>query len=185
MKRPWSKADDAFISENAGEMPIPEIARKLKRTQGAVRKRACLLRKSGVVDTSLRVYHPRTQECPECHEQRTQFYRTGICKVCNLERLVKEHKDTAFNLWKGLEPSYQSRTLSGSPHMEAGHEDILTYVPSDPPKRPSTRGMSDYMARKSIDEWAIEVEEYRITLLERQINALKGREHRWRKHQKK
>ena len=185
MRKPWRTSDDAYIASNAGQIPLAEMARHLGRTQGAVRKRACILRKSGAVGTSLRHYEPRTQECPECHKRRSVFYRNGICKVCALEQLVREHKDTAFALWQTLEPEYQSRTLSGSPHALAGHEDILTYVESEPPKHPDTRGMTDYMAAKAMDGYLIALEEYRIGVLQRQICALKGREHRWRKHQKK
>ena len=184
-RRPWRESEDAYICEQAGYEPLSSIAAHLRRTKGAVRTRACELRKTGALGTSLRYYEPKTRECPECHELRSQFYRNGTCKVCNLERLVRSHKDTAFELWRTLEPDYQSRTLSGSPHSDADHEEVLSFVKGEQPKRPSVCGMTDYMARKTLDGYYVAFEAWKIGVLERQIIALKGREHRWRKHQKK
>ena len=40
---PWTTSDIRYLRENAGHVPVAEIARHLKRSQQAIRSRACIL----------------------------------------------------------------------------------------------------------------------------------------------
>ena len=181
-RRPWTASDDAYIRENGGIVPLPDMAAKLHRTQGAVRKRASLLRAGGTDIPRLRVYRPRTRECPECHEARSRFRRNGLCEVCNLQAHLDRLMESAYQMWTTLDPDYQSRTLGNSARFESDHGRIFSYRQTTKPRRPSIEGLSAYMRDKAEDEYAVACEEYAIDELEHKILSVKQRKHRWKAH---
>ena len=184
MTRPWRKSEEAYLKESAGRVPMKEIAAHLKRSQGAVREHAREMRARGEDVACLRVYTPRTVMCPFCGKPRTRFDH-DMCRVCKLERLIEKHKDTSYSLWLNLDPDYQARTLGNSAHRDSDIGTVLSFRKIPSPKRPDTSGMTAYQAAKANDEYLIALEAAEIDRLEHNFSALRVRENRWRKHQRK
>lgn len=183
-KNPWRRSDLQFIVENAGSVTPKDMARILKRTEGAIRKKACELRKQGRLTADLRTYHWKTQECPYCMKRRVCFGSQGYCTVCRLEDRIEEHIEKAGKLWDNLEEEYKAKTLMNSNHPEADLRTVLSFTDDVLPTRPSVSGLSPYLASKALDEYYIELEKAELRSLNRQYQALRQRETRWRKKQK-
>ena len=75
---PWATSDIRYLRENAGHVPIAELARHLKRSQQAIRSRACIL---GV---SIRCYRRTRVWCDQCATWRTALDSDGRCPICRL-----------------------------------------------------------------------------------------------------
>ena len=75
---PWTTSDIRYLRENAGHVPIAELARHLKRSQQAIRSRACIL---GV---SIRCYRRTMVWCDQCATWRTALDSDGRCPICRL-----------------------------------------------------------------------------------------------------
>lgn len=76
---PWTTSDEAYLRENAGIVPLRDMALHLKRSQSAVRIRASLL---GV---SVRCYERTLVWCDQCATWRTSLDGNGRCQICRLK----------------------------------------------------------------------------------------------------
>lgn len=76
---PWTTADERYLVENAGKVPLPEMAKHLKRSQQAVRIRA------GLLGVSVRCYTRKLVWCDQCATWRTALDDNGRCQICRLK----------------------------------------------------------------------------------------------------
>ena len=75
---PWTTSDVRYLRENAGHVPIAELAKHLKRSQQAIRIRASML---GI---SIRCYRRTMVWCDQCATWRTETDADGRCPICRL-----------------------------------------------------------------------------------------------------
>ena len=76
--RPWTTSDIRYLRENAGHVPIADLAKHLKRSQQAIRIRASML---GI---SIRCYRRTLVWCDQCATWRTALDADGRCPICRL-----------------------------------------------------------------------------------------------------
>jgi hypothetical protein len=152
-QEPWTKADRAFLADNAGRLTKRQIADTLDKSEEAVK---CMARRLGL---SLRCSPSRTRICPSCGMERSRFGRkTGICRVCELEVQLSAAECRFSNVMALLTPAERERYMATESLRESR-------VDPKPQPHPGQTG----------EERAIELEAWECGNLQRKVDAARTR----------
>lgn len=183
-QKSWTTKDDEFLVNNAGLVSISELCSHLDRSEDSVRSRVRNLRKSGI-QVSLRKYEKKLAVCPSCGMARTVFMTRGICKICNLKRLIekadRETVDALAQLDPGARLNYEkARNQLGLKKPRRAS----TSAKKLPPKRVRTKldFKSNYEREKHSEQSLIQYEAAQIASL---TKAYKNKSRRLQRIRKK
>lgn len=172
--RPWTSRDVRYLLDNAGNVPVRDICRELRRSSSSVTSMADKLRRQGYA-ISLRHYEPRTAVCPSCGRLSVTARETGICRPCQLTRQL-----TAIN---GEISDLMARMPA---EVRATYEETEAEIGSravDPMPLPPRRheGSTRYQIAKDEDEYQIALEQWEARRVHRQVKSAQKRKERMRR----
>lgn len=169
-QRPWTTEEVRYLAEHAGRLPIREICRELKRSQGSVKMRA---KRMGL---SLRTPVWGMEWCDECATWRTSVSeRTGRCRVCETRHRAEAHEAACAELLAAMGP--RERAVYESTESRRG----TRKAPGPRPRRPDTRRMGWFDAVRAEREWLAAIEEWEWRQAKRPYDAAKTRLKRMRR----
>ena len=168
-QRPWSVADERYLAEHAGRVPLRDICLALKRSQDSVKSRAKRL------GLSLRVPVWGLAWCDECATWRTSVSeRTGRCRVCEMRERLAGREAACAEALAAMTP--EQRALYSSTESRRG-----TRKKAPPrPKKPDTRAMGWFESVKAERAWHEAVEEWEYRRAKLPYDAAKTRLRRMR-----
>lgn len=165
--RPWTAAEERRLRELAGSAPLREIALELRRSNEAVRQRASRM------GLSLRYWEPRCRAtCPGCGMPRTGLMRSGVCRPCELRRLIAGVEAETAATMAELPIAERERYLATETRLGSA-------LPPRP-EQPRTEGMGRYRAAKARDRYAMHLAVWEEESLTRVLKARRRRLERMR-----
>lgn len=145
-QRSWSNADLNYLYLNLGKKPVKEIARKLKRSEKSVYRKADRIRRNEI----------SLSWCTSCNSLRTIVDREGKCKVCNLRESTERAEREAMKLIEQLDKETRENYLNNEPFRGSKREDL--------PKKLSIvkqiKADKEFLVREEILELAYETRRY-------------------------
>lgn len=164
-RRPWTLHDVAYLEQQAGRVPISELAYVLQRSPEAVKQKA---KKLGI---SLRVDSWRLGWCSGCSTWRTRADpKTGVCPVCTVRMKLQAAETEARRL---------CASLSGTHHFAPGS--YSAEVINTPPIEPNTQRMSKAEANEAMQAYFMALEAWQLQTVQRRYDAARQRLTRIRK----
>lgn len=159
-RRAWTTGEDAELAAWSGGLDPAEMARRLGRTEAAVRVR---LQRLGL---TARFHRWRTEVCPECLNMRFGI-RSGTCPVCarrlTLRRLEEEERRLETLLPIDVRASFD---------RDAERERVPTARPAPPAIPP---GAARWEANEIRDRYFEAVQMWEFSELGRAVNAKRRR----------
>lgn len=168
-RRDWTVADLQFLRDNAGKMPRRELSRALKRGARAIESQVYLMRKSGE-DVTLRCFRSKLTSCPSCGARRGRMGSEGICEPCRRRRQLAKVQGRISDLLAKLPP--EERAVYDATEAETES----SWDPMPPP--PHLAGLGRYERARAEEAREIEVEDWLVRNLRRQVKAAQKRKER-------
>lgn len=110
-RRSWTASEVAWLTEQAGRVPLSQIARALGRSEMSVRHAAM---RHGL---SLRTAQWGLAWCPSCASWRREVRSDGRCLVCEMRAWAERDRERCEELLSRLPPerraAYQAASSSG------------------------------------------------------------------------
>lgn len=113
-QRSWSNADLNYLYLNLGKKPVKEIARRLRRSEKSVYRKADRIRRN---ETSL-------SWCATCNSLRTLVDRQGKCRICNLRESTERTEKESRKLIEQLDREKRENYLKNEPFRGSKREDL-------------------------------------------------------------
>lgn len=159
-RQPWTTSDVRYLRENAGRVPLEDIARHLKRSQQAVRIRASLL------GTSVRCYRRKLVWCDQCATWRTALDADGRCPICRLRDQLQAVEARISDELRAAPEDVRE--------LYARTESLRTSAVKRVPMGEWREG-SEYDRQRVQEEYMRNVEEAERATLQRMVDACKTR----------
>jgi len=156
----WTTGDVDYLIASAGEMPIVEIARTLKRSRAAVYSKAHEL------GLSVRCYVSTMEWCDQCATKRTELDADGRCPVCRLRAQLDAAEQRVAAALEALPPDVREQYAAS---------EALRYSRATIPPRPTLAGLEPYERHRAEDRHARAVEAAEAANLQRRVDAAKTR----------
>lgn len=165
----WTTQDVSYLIENAGRITLRQMCRELGKSRRAVETMAYRLRQQGE-DVDLRCYIRKTSICPACGCMRATLKRHGICEVCRKRVQLSAIHTRISHLLRKLPM-----------HERAIYAETETEIESsiDPMPAPAMlNGLSRYQRERAQDIRDIQMEQWQLRNLNRQVRAAQKRKER-------
>ncbi len=166
----WTCSELAYLREMAGVASRRDICRHLRRSAKSVQRKADRLRAEGE-DISLRCHRRQLVTCPACGRLSwTARGKEGICEPCRRrDQLAAVHGRIA-DLLAMLPPS--EREVYERTEAEVGSSwDAM-------PRACPAKGAGRYAAARAAEAREVEVEQWMVRNLKRQVKAAQKRKER-------
>ncbi len=156
----WTTGDLAYLRANAGEIPLVEIARTLKRSRAAVYSKAHEL------GLSVRCYVSTLEWCDQCATKRTELDADGRCPVCRLRAQLDAAEQRVADALAAMPPDVREQYAA---------TETLRASRAVTPPRPALAGLEPYRRKQAEDAHARAVEAAETANLQRRVDAAKTR----------
>lgn len=174
--RPWTSQEDTWLEEQAGSIPLKDIAAHLGRSESAVRFHASSLRSRGRSVRPLKVERSRLVECPECHAMRTEVLPEGFCRVCKERRSLEARTADMKAAYDAMPRELRDRT-NGTFRID--HKKVIPFPP-----QPDFDAMPPRERVRAMDSWLSECESVEVARLRLENTAVRQRTCKWKRKSK-
>lgn len=113
-QRSWSNADLSYLYLNLGKKPVKEIAKRLKRSEKSVYRKADRIRRNEI----------SLSWCSSCNSLRTIVDRKGKCRICNLRESTERTEKESRKLIERLDKETRENYLKNEPLRGSKREDL-------------------------------------------------------------
>lgn len=169
-RRTWTAAEVAWLSEQAGKVPLPQIARALERSEMSVRHMAM---RQGL---SLRCSRWGLSWCPSCASWRGALRPDGTCRVCFKRQQAERDREECERILSALSPARRTEFLANSSKSRG----TVKPLPPRPPM-PRSCAVSAYERQRAQKRHALAVEAWELACAVRAYDREKQRLSRLRK----
>lgn len=162
----WSKREESYLIENAGRIPLQDLAEIMDRSVASIKQKTLQLNKQGYA-ISLRYKPSRTTYCPECGKMRGRLNRTGICRCCELNRMIQKVEANMADVLQKL--SIKQREIYRQ------NDSILKSRIDPMPPLPALPKNNERKKRRMQEDYNLACEQIEIRNLERVLKARRRR----------